>query len=396
MNDRLFNIGIFFSVFFSFFISVFLGVFFFFCLLFFFQRVTFLGFLFPLLIIGTVAFTQYTTIEEGDYDIVRYYTFYDILSQGTFWEAMVFIGLSGDYFFYFIVYILSLIVPDDPRVMSFFFSFTTGLIMLVTYRCFFDYFHKNDAVERYTSPIQLIIWAIGFFCIINFANYTNAYRQFFATALFLWAVSRYFTNKSYLLILLLSLLSHWSILMYLIPFFILRSNLKLMYLVLCGTFFLGLFGVSNILSGISQSNVASYASGEILGVDRTLILVVIVAVFLLSYILYLADRAWKVYLFSLIFMIYALLFLKQSTLMIRLSFAISQFIVILFPLLYLNKQSYIRRRNIHLLMLSVFVCFFSYNVKSILSGNFSYLIFDTFFNSIYSIWCSPFPAEMLL
>ena len=116
-NERAYNICICFIFLFSFFVSLMGGVLLFISLLFIFKKATIYGFLFPLFVIATIIFTQYSTVYDGDYDIVRYYSNYSTLSNCDFTTALLLIGLFGDYFFYFIVYLLSQIFPNDPRVM---------------------------------------------------------------------------------------------------------------------------------------------------------------------------------------------------------------------------------------------------------------------------------------
>lgn len=395
-NERAYNICIFFIFLFSFFVSLMGGVLLFISLLFIFKKATIYGFLFPLFVIATIIFTQYSTVYDGDYDIVRYYSNYSTLSNCDFTTALLLIGLFGDYFFYFIVYLLSQIFPNDPRVMGFFFALVTGGIMLLTYENIALYL-SNNKKANYLSSIHLIVWAMGFIFFMNFVNYANAYRQFFATSLFLWGFSRYLLYKKCLFIFILALFSHWSILMYIVPLFIFRFHYKSLYVCLFLAFSLGVFDISSKLNFADFEKTSNYVQGEILGVDKHLILTLLFTASTLSYVLYKFDQEKKIYFLSLIFVLWDFLFLRSSTIATRLFFSVSQLFAIIFPLILLECSKGERRTYIDLLSLSAFFLFI-YNMKNIYLSEFTFLIFTEYslWYSVYDILSAPFPTEIIL
>lgn len=396
LGSKVYNIGLLFIVLISFFISLLGGVFLFFLWSLSFKRVTIYGYLFPLLVIATIAFTQYSTTYDGDYDIVRYYTSYNLLSQCDLLTALLVIGVLGDYFFYFIVYLLSQVFPNDPRIMGFFFAFVTGGIMLIAYKNIALYAKKYDDGFRYFHTTQLLLWIIGFVFFISFTNYVNAYRQFFAMSLFLWAFSKNILHKSSLFIFILAFLSHWSIIMYLIPFYIFRFQSKLFYIYFLLAFIVGILGITSMLNSTDLTLTDNYIHGEILGVDKTLILVLLLTILILAYVLSKFDIQKRIYSLSLIFILWDFLFLRNSTLSVRLLFSISQLYTILFPLILLNNSGKMNNKYKNWLLVSALLLFL-YNMKSLCFSNFSYQIFTDYslWNSICFILNTPFPTEII-
>ena len=185
--------------------------------------------------------------------------------------------------------------------------------------------------------------------------------------------------------------------MYIVPLFIFRFHYKSLYVCLFLAFSLGVFDISSKLNFADFEKTSNYVQGEILGVDKHLILTLLFTASTLSYVLYKFDQEKKIYFLSLIFVLWDFLFLRSSTIATRLFFSVSQLFAIIFPLILLERSKGERRTYIDLLSLSAFFLFI-YNMKNIYLSEFTFLIFTEYslWYSVYDILSAPFPTEIIL
>lgn len=395
INNGNFNLCLLIAFGISFFVSIAAGCILFIFLLFYFKKASYWGFVFPLVIISTIAFTQYSTPHDGDYDIIRYYTFYHTFSKRSLSEAALIIGLNGEYFFYTLIYLLSQIIPDDPRVFSFFFSMLTGGILLNTYHNLSQYCKTQGIISQNKTTFQIFIWIIGFVGIISIVNYTNIVRQFFSVSLFLCAYSRFLVKKRYVFLLVLSLLSHWTMGMYILPFVLFKSRPQLIRKFWIIALIGGLLNISSLFAHVNEK-VSYFLEGEILGVDKTLMVVLLVSLCITSVVISRLDS--KRYIAFLFFLILCLdlLFLTRSSMATRIYYVFVELLAVVLPIIVVNKKvTY--SPSLRFLVLFLFVIIFAYNVKQILLADFSYLIFSQYsvWDSIMYIFSTPFPSEII-
>lgn len=396
-NDRTFNIGLLFILGITYWGSILLGFLLFLYLITCFKRVTLYAFLYVPLLLAIMAFTQYTTQWSGDYDILRYYASYDTLSKADLQDAILFIGLSGDWLFYSITYLISLLWPDDPRMMSLLFCFGSCALMLLAYRNVALSLGKMDAIKDSRSNIQLLLWCVCFVSIINTPSIANIYRQYFAVSLFLVGFSRTLLSRRAWPFYIASLLAHWSMVMYVLPILLIRNRYRLLYWAIPCSVIIGLAGFINLLLDSLGGAAARYAFGEELGIDRTLIVINAAMTISFAWILCKYNEFRTLRPLILIFLCLVCLFIRMSTLTTRLYYGEAVFITILVPLLYMIRGTVIRTRNVHFLILFVIGITFLYNIKNIMLSDFSYQLFseNLYLKSISYILHTPFPSGML-
>ncbi|WP_286779269.1 MULTISPECIES: EpsG family protein [Sphingobacterium] len=379
--------------------SFFGGILLFICASLLFKRVPISYFLFVVFVFSVVAFTQFTTTTQGNYDIVRYYMYYNLFANTTLNESWLFILDAGDPFFHILQFCIAQIFPDDPRMLSFILLFLNGGLILYAAQNFRIYSMNAENREMGLGNLSLLFWFLGFFLLISFPNYTNVLRQYLAMALFFVAVSRKTIKKSSWQFFLFSVMSHWSILFYILVFFLLKwlKNKDRMILALSPFFGMILMVLLPVLP--LTLRMKEYLLGEeILGIDKTMLLICLVVQIFLVYILRQIKSTNKnLYILSLMSLSYAFLFLFNSTISTRHFYFLGILLVIMFFVIQNNQTILLKNKVNSFLLMMIFLLFSFYNVKALLSGNFEYRIFkdNQYMNSVIGIFDTDFPAEMI-
>ncbi|WP_260255376.1 EpsG family protein, partial [Elizabethkingia anophelis] len=287
-----------------------------------------ISFIYIIFIFSLIAFTQYSTPKDGDYDMVRYYTIYDILADTNWKMAIAVIFRLGDVFFYFIEFLLTRIFPRDPRIMAFFFTFVISLNNYFAINYFLKF--VNGRKFNY-NKLYIALYFLSFFLILNYPNMTNAYRQFFAMSLFFLALSRKLLGKKYIFLLILSIFSHWSMLIYLIIFILvkfLKNNTKF---VLIGAVIINI-SINYLLPLLPffGEKISTYTAGEeILGIDKAAITVnILVQILLLCYMYKRRIKFYDYFSLLLTLLSYSIIFLTNSTIITRHFFFVTNFILV--------------------------------------------------------------------
>jgi len=352
------------------------------------KRITFIHYVYPIFIFACVAFTTYSSWKHGDSDIIRYYDSYNSYRNLSFLSGITHVISNKDSGFYFLVLCVSHILPKDPRWFSFFMVTLTSLLYLLSYR-----FYNKGFFYRKSS---LFLWTFSFVCIISFHNYTNAYRQFLAFAIFIIALRYYRYHWKAIICFSIAFIFHWSMIMLIVPYYgfglIHNKNYRNSILIIC--LLLGLIGFGSILYSLNH-NTGIYYGAQVLGVDKTMMLVQFLSI-TISYILIINSKQFHSYdyqlftaLVSLTSIIY--IFILDSTVITRLSFNWTSLFVILLPSMLILKS------RIAIPRLFVGCCillFVTYNLISLSRGiPISYMLFTDYGinSSFYSIVSSPSP-----
>ncbi|MDV3955449.1 hypothetical protein CMT74_06145 [Elizabethkingia anophelis] len=358
-----------------------------------------ISFIYIIFIFSLIAFTQYSTPKLGDYDMVRYYTIYDILADTNWKMAIAVIFRLGDIFFYFIEFLLTRIFPHDPRMMAFFFTFVISLNNYFAINYFLIFI--NGKKFSY-NKLYIVLYFLSFFLILNYPNMTNAYRQFFAMSLFFLAISRKLLGKKYIFLIILSIFSHWSMLIYLIIFILvkfLKNNTKF---VLIGAVIINIF-INYLLPVIPffGEKISAYTSGEeILGIDKAAITVnILVQILLLCYIYKRRIKFYDYFSLLLTLLSYSIIFLTNSTIITRHFFFVTNFIlvVVLFANILYNKNREIGRVKYNIYYTIIIALTMFLNIKQLYYGNFNYLFLSKklYYSSAFEILTTPFPYEII-
>ncbi|HFK5529596.1 TPA: EpsG family protein, partial [Elizabethkingia anophelis] len=253
--------------------------------------------------------------------------------------AIAVIFRLGDVFFYFIEFLLTRIFPRDPRIMAFFFTFVISLNNYFAINYFLKF--VNGRKFNY-NKLYIALYFLSFFLILNYPNMTNAYRQFFAMSLFFLALSRKLLGKKYIFLLILSIFSHWSMLIYLIIFILvkfLKNNTKF---VLIGAVIINI-SINYLLPLLPffGEKISTYTAGEeILGIDKAAITVnILVQILLLCYMYKRRIKFYDYFSLLLTLLSYSIIFLTNSTIITRHFFFVTNFIlvVVLFANILYNK-----------------------------------------------------------
>lgn len=394
----IFLVGLIFLI--TFFISVIGGILLFLLYVLLNNKFTFVPFVYVIFIFSLISFTQYSTFKEGYYDMVRYYSHYMIFSDLNWNSIKLILFENRDVFFYFLTFLLSKIYPDDPRMMAFLFMFLTSINNYLSWKYYLTFNSKKLNIEISFDKIFIILWICSFFLILNFPNLTNAYRQYFALSLFFLAISRKLLGKKYILFIILSILTHWSMLIYLIIFLFIKyikNNYKIAF-ILGGILYIFINLVLPFVPFFGDK-IASYTGAdEILGVDKTTIIInIVIQFFLLMYIVRLKiTNDYLTVLLALIF--YTIIFITNSTIIIRHFFFVSNYIlvVILFNNILLNKRlNKDLKRNLYYTIIILATLFL--NIKQMYLGSFNYWFFSKqwYSMSAYEILTTPFPYEII-
>lgn len=381
-------------------ISIGLGVILFISIVLFRKQITLPYFFYIIYLFALIAFTQYSTYKQGDYDIIRYYATYSIFSELNFTQVLPFFIIQGDVFFYFLVFLLTRIFPNDPRMLSFFFVVATSVFNLFAAR---NIGYLINGKSYYYTKKQLLFWFISFFLIISFPLFTNIFRQFFAMSLLFYGFSRKSLGKSYWLFIILAILSHWSMLIYVLLFLFLykfrdREEIILAFAPLLSI----LFNFILPLIPFFKDKIQAYAMGEeILGVDKTLIAIVIFIQLALYVYLRSLKKIFKDwYLLLLIMLVFSCIFIFNSTIITRHYYFLSAYIAVLFT--FSTSVSMVRntlqnklRKNI--LILLIILPLSTYIVWQMRVSSFKYDFFseNLLTTSGMSILTSNFPFEMI-
>lgn len=353
------------------------------------------SFIFVSYVYAIIAFTQYSTINTTDYDIIRYYTTYHFFSDLDFKDGWQAILIHGDIFFYAIVYILSKLFPEDPRILSFFFTFVTSTLLFLSID---NFVFKYSGKRRY-NLFGVVFWIFSFFLISSFPNMTNVFRQFFGISIFLYGVSKKELNKRYVIFFILAILTHWSLLVYIFLYIVIskfRNNLNSVLFIIPIISVL----INLVLPNFSfTERINVYLFGEeILGIDKTILVVGLIVQVGLIFILS-KYKGWvgNFHILSLISLSYNLVFITNSTLAIR-NFYFIGFLITLIYVVFINSFPEVFYNNKKRLKFDIIVfLLIFYNIKTLLLGDSRYLLFEN--NDILmpftTLLKSKFPIEML-
>lgn len=353
------------------------------------------SFIFVSYVYAIIAFTQYSTINTTDYDIIRYYTTYHFFSDLDFKDGWQAILIHGDIFFYAIVYILSKLFPEDPRILSFFFTFVTSTLLFLSID---NFVFKYSGKRRY-NLFAVVFWIFSFFLISSFPNMTNVFRQFFGISIFLYGVSKKELNKRYVIFFILAILTHWSLIVYIFLYIVIskfRNNLNSVLFIIPIISVL----INLVLPNFSfTERINVYLFGEeILGIDKTILVVGLIVQVGLIFILS-KYKGWvgNFHILSLISLSYNLVFITNSTLAIR-NFYFIGFLITLIYVVFINSFPEVFYNNKKRLKFDIIVfLLIFYNIKTLLLGDSRYLLFEN--NDILmpftTLLKSKFPIEML-
>lgn len=370
------NIGIIIAILISYYLSFLLGVvvFIFFTLVT--KKVTFFSYLFFILSLGLISFTNYSDILKGDYDILRYYSYWSILSDiHNLSEALAQIYMMGDYLFYFLVWIFSQLAPPDSRWFGFIFTSLISLLLFLSLR---NVMKKEGMGELLYDIKTFIIFALGFLLIINFYDYTNGYRQHLAFATLLYIITLDIGNKQKLPLFLIPVTMHWSMAMPLFLYFFLlnktiRKNIFIVspIILLSGVIFIPFFSYILNLFG----NETNYLTQEALGVDKKIILIMLVSTLYVT--IYSIRNNMNVSSQAIIASLFviSLIFVTRSTIISRMSFNWTDVLVVISPYIF-EKSRRARNFNIFILVWGIFTL---YHFMSIFNKSLSeYLLFSQY------------------
>lgn len=373
----------------TFFVSTIFGIILFFFLLLVKKRFTAPFFFYVIFVISLISFTQYSRWSTTNYDMVGYYTVYDFFSHANFSEVLFFIFKKGDIFFYFLVWVLSKIFPDDPRMLGFFMPFITSYLALLTIKNF----RKKIGVKKYFTKLDLFLWCISFFLILSFLNYTNIYRQFLSVSLLIYAISRKALGQRFIVFIILSALSHWSSIILIILYFLFEKLQKEDFKILFLMPVLGIFS-TYILMALPLPEQAKYYlfGNEILGVDKTLIVTgTVIQIILYRYYLDYKNKFNEAYVISFMILAYNFFFIVNSTLLTRNFYVVTYFLVISMVSFIDNKKM-----KTHLFIPIIIITIFI-NTKQFISAEFFYEFFSKkqYLLSAVDIFKTPFPLDII-
>lgn len=413
--NETFTIGVLFSYLFGYYISFVLGVAVFMIVTLKVKQINIWGYIFFIYLISIVAFTNYSDVNTGDYDINRYYTYYKFFYDcRTLPELVLLLYESRDVLFYLIVWLSTFIFPSDPRWFGFIFTFYTTLLLFFAFKNFAKSLFVSDITRKCSS---LLIFSLGFFFIIRFIDYTNGYRQHFAFALLLFFLSLNNIPKlTKYFLLLITCFVHTSNFVIVLIYYVVKhtrlyKNPKRLF---AYSIIASFFCVSLLISLLgSNSYFVGYLMGDgALGRDNKirLIMLIVSMLFTLFFAKVLSnsyqlenrkqqarDVINNLSIMSSTLLIISILFFSQSTMMIRYAFDLTDFIVVVSPIVYYllkdkiaiqENISSIYFRGIGQYALKISWIFFSvYNFLKIGDGEFEYMIFSTYgiFSPIHNI-----------
>ena len=384
--SQSYNIAVLVALTVTYFFSFILGLFVFIVVNCIFKRITFAGYVYVALLLGVISFTNYSDWQVGDYDIVRYYNIWQQLSacDNIAQASLLIYTLRSDYLFYFITYCFTLICPEDPRWFGFCFTTLISLLIFVSLR-------KIAIEEKCPTILQdkwcLLLYAIGFFVVIRFFDYTNVFRQHLAFALLLVIILSSFPLYKKLILMIIPLLLHWSMFITIVPFlyvYTYKPNTArwsmLLYALLigcaCMSAIASLFG--------SFEDAAGYLLEERLGTDRKIMVVMFVASILKYYIILSLKCSKEIRSLSLVFALVSCFFVLRSTVMLRMSYNYTDFLVAVSPVLYgkmkngMAHEAKIKTKKLFPYFACVWLLFGTYNLLNMNRGEFEYMLFSNY------------------
>lgn len=377
------------------------------------------GYFFYIFLISIVAFTNYSDINEGNYDINRYYSYYILFYDcRTIPELLMLLYNSRDTLFYIIVWCSTFILPSDPRWFSFFFTFVTSSLLFLTFRNYAIKLFREDITRKLSS---LIFFCLGFFCLIRFVDFTNGYRQHFAFALFLFITSLNINKTAKAVLLFITGFVHSSNFLIAMFYYILiysgiyRKPQQLYFYSIIFSLM-----ISSILIFIlgSDNYFVSYLLGnEELGIDNRMRLNMLLSTSLFFILfrnilvrvpnLKKNDVLVDLQCLSSTFLVVSIVFITRSTLIIRFAFDWTDCIVVFTPIVYnlLNKQKAIGNNVVYLRYVGIgkyalkltWILFIIYNLLKICDGSFEYKLFSEYgvFASIQNVFASVIPEGLI-
>lgn len=356
------------------------------------KRINWSGYLFVSLLLGAISFTNYTDVRDGDYDIIRYYTYWaNISNSDNFVEALIYIyTMSRDYGFYFFVYILTRVLPDDPRWFSFSITSATAFLIFLS----FSNFCKKENLEHLVSKASsLVIFTLGFFCVIRFYDFTNALRQHFAFCLFLYVISTDLNKKVKIFLSCLPIAFHWSIAPFVIIYIIYSRKdfpIKKQTMILWCTFIIGTIGLGILQYLLSSFDiVAGYISGDHqeLGIDKRIMIIMALCTVLINRFCHQNTKNKDLRSVSFMLVLITILFALNSTMIIRNAYNFTDFICCISPILFyksnLMYKGFKLSERVAKPAYLTWTLFIMYNIMLLNRGSFEYLIFTR-----YGIWSS--------
>ncbi len=341
------------------------------------RQITIFGYIIPILAMGVISFTNYSDWQNGDYDIVRYYNAWELLSDvDSIQQALILIyTFRTDYLFWFIEYLFVQVFPDDPRWFGFIFTSLISLLLLLSFR---NYCKKENCEFLISQKSSLLIFSLGFFCVIRFFDFTNAYRQHLAIALVIYITSFNAGRKKILLPLLFTLGIHWSMIFVIVPYLLFLGRgtrtLKKSISFICAV--IGIVGLPLLLRLFSQFEYAvGYLMSEELGIDKKIMVIQIVTVLIVSLLVYSVKVNSNIRALVLSMVYLSLLFILRSTIIIRMAYNWTDIIVVLSPILFYKTRTLQQYRYC---MHIVWFLFILYNLLNINNGIFEYQLFTTY------------------
>lgn len=420
INDP-YTVAIFSAFFIGYFISFMLGVAIFIVASICAKHVNLWGYLFFIFIISIIAFTNYSNTADGDYDINRYYSYYTRLYDCRSLPDLAFMLYdSRDTMFYFIVWLSTFVLPEDPRWFGFFFTALTSLLLLFS---FFNISKKVFKEDIVCNKMSLCLFCLGFLLVIRFVDFTNGYRQHFAFALFLFFYSLNVKSVFKAILMLLTCFIHSSNFMLVAILLGLKAsgiykNTRWLFF-LCAFFGFLVLGLIALILG-ANNHYTSYLLGpEELGVDNKIRVIMIVTTLLYTLFFkkyyyatqgsnYIKQNPFSdIYMFASLFLAISLAFVSRSTLMIRFAFDWTDFLVVTSPITYhlLKGNKFIivkypktkNFQNFRYALTIIWLLFGMYNFLKIGTGKFEYMLFSTYgvFVPINSIINSTLPAGLI-
>lgn len=315
---------------------------------------------------GLIAYTQVSTVNTTDYDIIRYYSSYNYFSNLSFQEVIKVILEKGDFLFYIIIYLISKIISNHPQMVSLIMCFCTSFTYFLL---IYEMQEYNDKEQKLTLKILLCLLLLS-----NFPLIMNAYRSYLGFNLAILSIFKYLNNKKiFKYIYLSSIFIHWSSLLFLPLYLLLKykcffSFYKKIIIIL---FILQTFILEKIINAIGinffTKNLTEY---DILKMDlgkSFYVYLVMIIIYLLLTNRYFEKsiQIINIYMISLL-----IIFFNNPMLLFRLTLLVGSYsIVIYIMLIKINIKNKITRyiQSIY------FIITIGYWVKNYYLGNYIFL-----------------------
>lgn len=375
----LYSVSVLIAMFVAYYVSLLLGFLIFVVITLISKRVSTVGYVFLILLLGVISFTNYSDATQGDYDIVRYYDYWRLLqeAENIGQAAVVIYSFRGDYLFYFTEWIFCLVFPEDPRWFGFIFTSLTSFFIFLSLR---NLANSEGIPELLKDRKTLLFFIAGFFCIIRFYDFTNAVRQHFAFSLLLYFMTLNVSLKKKTPLMLLTVGYHWTCLLVLLSYLLVNTFYKKsnFYNLLIIALSIGLIATPLFVNLLGNFDYAiSYLQGNSLGVDRKIMVIVFVTALLISKIVVAERLTTNTKNTTLSLSIIALLFITHSTIIIRLAYNWTDFLTAISPLLFfvtLGKKHTSSQYKLYI----AWGLFVIYNIMTIGRGEFEYMLFTSY------------------